>query len=200
MITNQQLETILGKNLQNITKKLKDGKTLTAAEIKILSQSKTNLSENDKKEFAQNITELAEILGVPRKTIYEWRRRPGSPGTEKGKIPISEWIQFAESRQSRGSESKSQSDLNQEKIQAQIDNLVIKNQKMLSELIDRKTVIRFLESMGEVLRKVISQSGLDRHSQDKIYEQMETESQRVLRGLEENDSNELQETDEAEAE
>lgn len=72
--SEQQLDAIRKKEKANILKKLEAGKSLTEAERLILYGNKT-----DQKRYAKNQTELAEFLGVDRKTIQRWRKEENFP-------------------------------------------------------------------------------------------------------------------------
>lgn len=72
--SQQQLDAIRKKEKANILKKLEAGKSLTEPERLILYGNKT-----DQKRYAKNQTELAEFLGVDRKTIQRWRKEEDFP-------------------------------------------------------------------------------------------------------------------------
>lgn len=72
--SQQQLDAIRKKEKANILKKLEAGKSLTEPERLILYGNKT-----DQKRYAKNQTELAEFLGVDRKTIQRWRKEENFP-------------------------------------------------------------------------------------------------------------------------
>ena len=79
---------ILEANLQNIARKVAQGKTLTSAERALIESENT---ENDlPKQYADTIVDLADILGVDRRTIDNWRKMKGSPKpTSNGKHSVS---------------------------------------------------------------------------------------------------------------
>lgn len=84
---------ILEANLQNIAKKVAAGKTLTSSERALIEVQ--NGDSEISKTYAESIVELAEILGVSRRTIGNWRKIKGSPKpTANGKHNISKWRQF----------------------------------------------------------------------------------------------------------
>jgi len=72
--TELQIEAIKNKEKENILKKLKSGGTLTSAERLILYGN-----QNDGIRYAKNQTELANNLGVDRKTIQRWRKENNFP-------------------------------------------------------------------------------------------------------------------------
>lgn len=68
---------ILEANLQNIAKKVAAGKTLTSSERALIEVQ--NGESEISKIYAESVVELAEILGVSRRTIGNWRKIKGSP-------------------------------------------------------------------------------------------------------------------------
>jgi hypothetical protein len=72
-LTSEQAEILLKADLRNLAKKVQQGKTLSVAERNILQSALAGQSPSAA-EFAKNQVELAEILGVDRKTIQRWRK------------------------------------------------------------------------------------------------------------------------------
>jgi hypothetical protein len=91
LITPEQAELILQREIKTILEKVKDGKALTASERKLIQSYK----HGSDKEYADNSVELAEILGVNRKTISRWRKMEENPGVQAdGRYHIASWRQF----------------------------------------------------------------------------------------------------------
>ena len=86
-------QRILSKDLENIVKKVASGKTLTNSERALIE---SEYGEKEKSvRYAKTIVELADILGVNRKTIDRWRKMKGSPKSKPdGRQDISKWRQF----------------------------------------------------------------------------------------------------------
>lgn len=82
-LSPEQLGKLKSANLSNLVKKLRAGKTLTAAEMKLIDEAESQSSGRK----LVTVGELADILGVNRKTIGQWRRdkRPGVPSKVSGK-------------------------------------------------------------------------------------------------------------------
>ena len=90
MLSGDQLDQIKKKDVANLIRKVKDGKTLTAAERKILENAAG--AEHIDRELV-SITRLAELFQVSRKTIYQWRleERPGIPAKAGTKEDVAAW-------------------------------------------------------------------------------------------------------------
>jgi len=71
--TDAQLDAIRKKEKANIIKRLEQGHTLTDSQRLILYGKETD------NRYAKNQTELAEYLGVDRKTIQRWRKENNFP-------------------------------------------------------------------------------------------------------------------------
>ena len=72
--TESQIEAIRKKEKANIIKKLEQGHTLTESQRLIIYGNQTETNR-----YAKNQTELAEFLGVDRKTIQRWRKENNFP-------------------------------------------------------------------------------------------------------------------------
>lgn len=72
--TESQLDAIRRKEKANIIKRLEQGHTLTDSQRLILYGNQTETNR-----YAKNQTELAEFLGVDRKTIQRWRKENNFP-------------------------------------------------------------------------------------------------------------------------
>lgn len=71
--------------------------------------------------FAQSMTELASILGVSRKALYDWKKLDGSPVPRSdGRHSIAEWRKFMASNDLAG-RSLDMETLKARKLQAEID-------------------------------------------------------------------------------
>jgi phage terminase Nu1 subunit (DNA packaging protein) len=90
IITGEQLETIRKKDIANLIRKVKDGRTLTAAERRIIESAAGQ--EEPAKELVST-ARVAELFNVSRKTIYAWRNAglDGVPKKVGGKEDLAEW-------------------------------------------------------------------------------------------------------------
>lgn len=84
---------ILDADFQNIVKKVAGGRTLTVAE-RALIEARACGSTNSTA-YAKNIAELAEILGVTRRTLNHWKKMQGAPKPlTNGQHDVSAWREF----------------------------------------------------------------------------------------------------------
>ncbi|MBC2595853.1 hypothetical protein H5P28_16435 [Ruficoccus amylovorans] len=70
-INSEAAENVLQKDLENVIKKVAGGKTLTSAErarVEALAAG-----SQDSTTYAKNLVQLAEILGVTRRTLRRLR-------------------------------------------------------------------------------------------------------------------------------
>lgn len=91
---SKAIENLLRLNIVNLARKLKDGKTLSPTEVELLESrvAKGKWSEG----FAANQVQLAEALGVTRKSIQRWMKIPGNPGAKPdGRMDVAEWRKWA---------------------------------------------------------------------------------------------------------
>ena len=96
--------------------------------------------------------QLAEALGIHRKTLYEWSFHPDSPDS----LELEEWEEFKELKR-----VGSNPELKARLLEEQIRKLEIENRKRSEELIP---VDMAIEVWGQLAREwimVIKESGLD---------------------------------------
>jgi len=127
----QKAEKLLEGNVTNIAKKVLAGTPLTLGEVRILEQRAAKQQASPvagEPRFAKNQTELAQILGVDRKTIHNWRLRKGSPATRSdGRLDVEAWRRFGESVGGLKA-----SDLDKGALQA--EQLLIQNKRLWNKL------------------------------------------------------------------
>jgi hypothetical protein len=75
-LSPEDLDKLRVKQVANIIRKLNAGKTLTAREEALLAQARTGGSATAPSAFAQTWDDLAQRLGVSRKSLQNWRERP----------------------------------------------------------------------------------------------------------------------------
>jgi hypothetical protein len=120
-ITPEQAALVLQADFKNIIQKVKDEKTLTASERKLLQSFQHGTAQ----EYADNAHELSEILGVNRKTISRWRKIDGNPGTQAdGRYHVASWRQFKIEHGRDGAEDDSDNP-RQRKLRLENDKLEI---------------------------------------------------------------------------
>lgn len=109
-------EKLLKADLANIARKLKAGKTLTDTEKRRLEEA--TKTEPETPRFAKNYVQLAEILGVDRRTLQTWRKESDSPKSKtNGKHDVEAWLAFQRKHGKKGGEPQEEpSDLPSEPI------------------------------------------------------------------------------------
>ncbi len=96
----ERARKLLNANLVNLGKKVLQGETLTAAEVKLLQsvESKPERAEPTETEapaFAQNQSQLAAILGVSRQLVSYHAKQDSSPGSRAdGRYNVAEWRKY----------------------------------------------------------------------------------------------------------
>lgn len=120
--SDEQLAKIRQKEKANILRKLESGGTLTQAERLILYGKET-----DQKRFAKNQTELADLLGVDRKTIQRWRKEENFPKPQAdGRwdiLLVRDWREKTRTSQSAEPEDLSKAEGEARRIWLQVEKL-----------------------------------------------------------------------------
>jgi transposase-like protein len=94
LLNKKLAQKIINADFKNIASKVSAGKTLTAQELARV-QSKATKGNGASVTVAKTITELAEVLGISRQTLYRWRSMTGAPSPKpNGTHSIIEWRQF----------------------------------------------------------------------------------------------------------
>jgi hypothetical protein len=92
---------VLDKDFENIIRKVGAGKTLTSAERARIEARAAG--SDDTTAYAKTIVELAEILGVTRRTLSSWRKMDGAPKPlPNGDHDVSAWREFVRLRGLKG--------------------------------------------------------------------------------------------------
>jgi predicted DNA-binding transcriptional regulator AlpA len=101
MLTSDQLDQIKKKDIANLIGKVRQGKSLTAAERKILESAAG--TDHVERELV-SITRIAELFQVSRKTIYQWRNegRQGVPEKVGTKEDVAAWRSWFAANPSAG--------------------------------------------------------------------------------------------------
>lgn len=160
-ITPKQAKNILAANLSNLSKKVAKGKVLSGKEFNLVQSVAIDGTTAVSQEFAKNKVELAAALGVNRRTINNWVKIPGNPGTRpNGRYCVSEWREF---KQKHGRFGDDQADeFDQPQLRAK--NLLLQNQKLgiqvaalRNEFVPFSDVERWGADLGAAIRKVVTQ-------------------------------------------
>lgn len=118
----EQVEAIRKKEKANILKKLESGQTLTESQRLILYGNKT-----DQSRYAKNQTELAEFLGVDRKTIQRWRKEENFPQVmADGRydvLAVRDWRERSRNSNSTSAEDLSKAEGEARRVWLQVEKL-----------------------------------------------------------------------------
>lgn len=146
MLSRRQAEILLRSDLANLAKKVKAGKTLTAGERNLL-QSALGGGKASTAEYVDNVTELAEILGVTRQTIGNWKKIEGNPGTKAdGRYHVPSWREF---QRLRGHTDDAAAE------DAPISVATAKARQILLQ--NERLEMRILRERGDLIPKVVAQ-------------------------------------------
>ena len=105
-LTKEQAAVVLRKNQQNIIRKAAEGKTLSIDERRQLEE----VAEIEPE--PKTAQELANALGVSRRTIFHLRKTANAP---EGNV-LSEWREYLEARALETGDGKSSSQLPKEEL------------------------------------------------------------------------------------
>jgi len=157
-ITSQQAGLLLRADLANLAKKVKDGKTLSVSERNIL-QSAFSGEKPSGAEFAENAVELADLLGIDRRTISRWRKIEGNPGVRPdGRYHVQSWREFKNNHQGGEDGGElSQTQLRARQILLQNQKLEIQIAVLKREYMPVADVEKMGGELGSAIRKVVSQ-------------------------------------------
>lgn len=124
-ISADAAERIMAADFKNIVKKVREGKTLSQAELARV-QSRASGVRDSSLTVASNISELASVLGVARQTLNRWRKLEGAPQpAANGSHSVIAWRQFMAANDLEGSS-----------IPADMEAL--KARKLLADIEDRE--------------------------------------------------------------
>jgi DNA-binding XRE family transcriptional regulator len=124
-------ERIIAADFKNIVRKVREGKTLSQAELARV-QARAAQAKDSSITSARNNTELASVLGVARQTLNRWRKLKGAPQPKpNGGHSVVEWRQFMAERDLEGGSTAT-------------DMEALKARKLLAEIEDRelRTAVR----------------------------------------------------------
>jgi transcriptional regulator with XRE-family HTH domain len=123
--SQQAAQTIIDADLKNIIKKVKEGKTLTQAELARV-QSRASGVTDESITTAKNTTELAQVLGVARQSLNRWKKLKDAPKANgNGSYSVVEWRLFIKEK---GLQTGN----------ASIDVEALKARKLLAEIEERE--------------------------------------------------------------
>lgn len=118
---------ILDKDLENIVKKVAQGKTLTSVERARIENAYKKEEPAKVSAYALNYVKLADILGITRQTINRWRKLKEAPKPlSNGKHNISKWRNFIKNEGLKEAESPEDEELKSRKLLAEVKQAELK--------------------------------------------------------------------------
>ncbi len=145
----QILDKILNKDLENIIKKASSGKTLTDAER---ARIKEFYGESQSPTYVKSAIELANILGVNRKTIARWKKNKSAPKPlPNGSYKVEDWQAFVKQNELKEPESQEETQLKSRKLLAEVKQAEIKLKVMEGTYVSLERVRSiWLQHIGQV--------------------------------------------------
>ena len=145
--------------LEALAAKVKDGKPLSAAELRALRDSA------QPEGFAKNQTALARALGISRKTIQRRAKEPGAPKpAPNGSQDIGAWRRYLAGEKEQGEASaapddsiESQAVLKARQILLQNEKLAFQISVMRREFVPVEDVQQWGADLGAAVRKALVQ-------------------------------------------
>lgn len=137
--SNSIAEKILTKDLENIVRKVAQGKTLTVAE-RLRIESEYGIKEKESF-YANNLVELASVLDVSRGTIDRWRKYRGAPQPfSNGQHSIAKWREFVRLNDLKESDSPEDAELKSRKLLAEVRQAELKLKVMEAQYVSVETI------------------------------------------------------------
>ncbi len=130
-ITQDVAEKLRAKQIANVFAKVKAGKSITAAESRLLEEA----AEDPKEIPLRTFTELSIALRISRRQLTEWNKLPGAPKTKL----LSEWQAFIKENGLGFSDNKASHDREYwltEKAQREVQKLDIQLARESGSVID----------------------------------------------------------------
>jgi predicted DNA-binding protein YlxM (UPF0122 family) len=123
-LTKDNADKVKQANIRNLIKKVQAGGILTDRQMEAIDEYTEDVSLSSKGTFAKNQSELADVLGVNRKTIQRWKKDPTFPKTRPdGRYHIREIVDWKEAH------GASAGDLHS-KESVQVKSLILQNEKL----------------------------------------------------------------------
>lgn len=155
----QAAQKVLNKDFENLIRKVGAGRTLTTAERALIEARASGSSKTTA--YAKTIVELAEILGVTRRTVNIWKKMDGSPKPlPNGQHDVTAWREFVRLNGLKG--GKDLAGANQEGLKARrllVDieerelRLAIKRGDYLHKEEVRRNIIEGMARLFAILHK-----------------------------------------------
>jgi len=128
LLTAEQNKALQQKVVNNIFAKIRDGKTPTQMEMSMLDKFTASNEKRLNGTYAKNQSELADAIGVDRKTIQRWKKDPTFPKSKPdGRFLVADVIEWKDAM------GKQAGDLTS-KESAQVKSILLQNEKLEIQL------------------------------------------------------------------
>lgn len=188
-LTAETIEKLKSANMANLVKKLKSGKTLTAAESKLIEAASATAHDKE----LVTTSRLAEIFGINRKTLAEWRKikRDDIPAKVDEKEDLAAWRAWFASNPDAGyADKKPRADretLLCEKLTIEIAIKRIDLDEAIGEVVNAAEVEEHMSAIGAVMKSMLQRVAndtppvLEGMSASLIKEELEKQHDRILK-------------------
>ena len=123
-LTKESADKVKQANIRNLIKRVQAGGVLTDKQMEIINDFTEDLESNNVGTYAKNQSELADVIGINRKTIQRWRKDPTFPKPKPdGRYSIREVVVWKEENGARAGDLHS-------KESVQVKSLILQNEKL----------------------------------------------------------------------
>ncbi len=147
---------ILNRDAANLVTRVKEGKTLSAADRKRLASIAAGGTEADPT-YAKNITELAGILQVTRNTVSAWKKIPGNPGVRPdGRFEVAAWRSFKATQRAGGRDLEGEA-MAEKRRRIELENelLAVKVTKLKERYFEKEVIEQWVTGMILQAKRVL---------------------------------------------
>lgn len=156
VIGSELAQRMLKRHLQNLAAKLKAGEVLKPNELNLI-RDMAEVDEEKSPRWAKNKVELANALGVNRKSIDRWWQEQGHPEpASDGRHDVEAWKEWAAEHGHKFDDAPSLQTLKARALHAQIAILEQKLAIQRREFVSVSEVESIGASLGAAIRKVVT--------------------------------------------
>lgn len=167
-ISKHDAINLLSQNFANMQKKVANGKTLPASELVVVKKilegdnlggfvESATTPAGKEKNFAKKQSELAEAVGVDRRTIQRWLKEPGNPGKrDDGRYEISAWKHYAKLKgHNTGEDDGGGMTAKDQNVRLQNEKLLFQLKVLKKEYVSSAEVEQWGAHLGGEIRKTV---------------------------------------------